>query len=105
MDGADRCREGYIRSPGGGKADHCSGLNLGKEKYGGPFTNEDVKTFYGILKVLLSFGIVFFLDFAANSVLPLFNLHVAPFHDQNQPTHNQTLTEVILVPAVQPRNT
>ena len=32
------------------------GLNLGKEKYGGPFTTEqveDVKAFYGILKVLL----------------------------------------------------
>ncbi len=37
------------------------GLGLGKEKYGGPFTMEqveDVKTFYGILKVLFSFGII-----------------------------------------------
>ncbi len=46
-----------------------SGLNLGKDEYGGPFTTEeveDVKTFYGILKVLLSFGPVFLLDMAAN---------------------------------------
>ena len=34
-----------------------SGLDLGKSKYGGPFTTEeveDVKAFYGILKVLLN---------------------------------------------------
>ena len=51
------------------------GLDLGKDKYGGPFTTEqveDVKTFYGILKVLFIFGTVFFLDFAADSVQPLF---------------------------------
>ena len=30
---------------------------------------EDVKVFYGILKVLFSFGMVFFLDFAATSVI------------------------------------
>ena len=55
-----------------------SGLDLGKEKYGGPFTTEqveDVKAFYGILKVLFSFGVVFFLDLAANSTLPNFALH------------------------------
>ncbi len=36
-----------------------SGLDLGMDKYGGPFTMEqveDVKAFYGILKVLLSLG-------------------------------------------------
>ena len=55
-----------------------NGLNLGKEKYGGPFTTEqveDVKAFYGILKVLTSFGVVFFLDFAANATLPYFARH------------------------------
>ena len=59
-----------------------SGLDLGKGKYGGPFTTEqveDVKVFYGILKVLLSFGVVFFLDFAANSTLPSFSLHTTPY--------------------------
>ena len=56
-----------------------SGLDLGKEKYGGFFTTEqveDVKAFYGILKVLFSFGIVFFLDFAADSVFPFFASHI-----------------------------
>ena len=55
-----------------------SGLDLGKNKYGGPFTTEeveDVKAFYGILKVLFSFGMVFFLDFIANSMLPVFANH------------------------------
>jgi peptide/histidine transporter 3/4 len=54
------------------------GLDLGKVKYGGPFTTEqveDVKAFYGILKVLFSFGRVFFLDFAANSVWPAHHSH------------------------------
>ena len=57
-----------------------SGLDLGKEKYGGCFTTEqveDVKAFYGILKVLFSFGIVFFLDFAATTVAPLLALDIA----------------------------
>ena len=54
------------------------GLDLGKEKYGGNFTTEqveDVKVFYGILKVLFSFGAFFFLDFAASSVLPIYAFH------------------------------
>ena len=53
------------------------GLDLGKEKYGGPFTTEqveDVKAFYGILKVLFSFGVVFFLGFAADSTLQYFDV-------------------------------
>ena len=60
-----------------------SGLDLGKEKYGGCFTTEqveDVKAFYGILKVLFSFGIVFLLDFAADSILPLFAGHITAFN-------------------------
>lgn len=50
------------------------GLDLAKEKYGGWFTTEeveDVKVFYGILKVLFSFGAVFILDFTAKSMLPV----------------------------------
>ena len=57
-----------------------TGLDLGKEKYGGPFSTEqveDVKVFYGILKVLFTFGTVFFLDFAACSVLPFYALHTS----------------------------
>ena len=56
-----------------------TGLDLAKDKYGGPFTTEqveDVKVFYGILKILFIFGAVFFLDFAASSVLPMYALHV-----------------------------
>ena len=40
-----------------------TGLDLGKRKYGGPFTIEqveDVKAFYGILKVLLTLGVTVF---------------------------------------------
>ena len=67
-----------------------SGLDLGKEKYGGFFTIEqveDVKAFYGILKVLFSFGIVFFLDFAADSVASFLAHYIASskwaeYHDR-----------------------
>ena len=41
-----------------------SGLDLGKNKYGGPFTTEqveDVKAFYGILKILFSLDINYIL--------------------------------------------
>ena len=55
-----------------------SGLDLGKSKYGGPFTTEeveDVKAFYGILKILLAFGIATFMNVASKLFLPhLFNL-------------------------------
>ncbi len=64
-----------------------TGLDLGKEKYGGPFTTEqveDIKVFYGILKVLFSFGTVFFLDFAASSALPIYALHTTSFHRNNE---------------------
>jgi len=56
-----------------------SGLDLGKNKYGGPFTVEeveDVKVFYGVLKILFSIGPIFFLDLAAGQVLGAFNAHI-----------------------------
>ena len=49
-----------------------SRMDLGKCKYGGPFTTEqveDVKAFLGILKVLFSIGPMFFLDSIATSSL------------------------------------
>ena len=49
-----------------------TGLDLGKRKYGGPFTTEeveDVKVFYGILKVLFSLGPTFFLYIASDPAL------------------------------------
>ena len=52
-----------------------TGLDLGKDKYGGPFTTEqveDVKAFYGILKILFSLGITFFLDIASGPLFTMF---------------------------------
>ena len=48
-----------------------SRIDLGKQKYGGPFTTEqveDVKTLLGILAVLVSFGPAFSLDAAATAL-------------------------------------
>ena len=62
------------------------GLDLGKEKYGGPFTTEqveDVKAFYGILKVLFSFGVVFFLGFAADSTLHYYTVNSYVSYDSS----------------------
>ena len=49
-----------------------SRLDLGKEKYGGPFTTEEVenvKAFVGILGVLLTIGPIFVADIALNELL------------------------------------
>ena len=46
-----------------------SRLDLGKEKYGGPFTTEeveDVKTFFGLLCVLLTLGPILMVDVAVS---------------------------------------
>ena len=55
-----------------------SRLDLGKQKYGGPFTVEqveDVKAFLGILKVLVSIVPLFMLQFVSEMMLPQFALH------------------------------
>ena len=57
-----------------------SGLDLGKNKYGGPFTTEqvgDVKAFYGILKVIFAVGLAFFLDIASDPLLFFYTEHVS----------------------------
>ncbi len=57
-----------------------TGLDLGKTKYGGPFTTEeveDVKAFYGILKVLFAAGPIFLLYIAADRLLINFYLHTS----------------------------
>ena len=57
-----------------------SQLDLGKNKYGGPFTTgqvEDVKAFSGILKVLLSLGPFFTVDFAATESLSMLGNHMS----------------------------
>ena len=56
-----------------------TGLDIGKNKYGGPFTTEqveDVKAFFGILKVLLSLGPFFTVDFAATESLSMLRIHM-----------------------------
>ena len=56
-----------------------SRMDLGKEKYGGPFTTEqveDVKAFLGILQVLLTFGPVFTTDIAASNMMYRFSNHL-----------------------------
>ena len=56
-----------------------TGLDLGKAKYGGPFTTEqveDVKAFYGILKILFALGPVFFLSFALDPTLLWYTINL-----------------------------
>ena len=63
-----------------------SGLDLGKGKYGGPFTTEqveDVKAFYGILKILLSLGPMFFMDVARDSLQSLLPHHLFPLENNS----------------------
>ena len=77
-----------------------SGLDLGKEKYGGFFTTEqveDVKAFYGILKVLFSFGIVFFLDFAADSTAPFLAHHIASAKLPWSAEYHDRLSSILLI--------
>ena len=51
-----------------------TGQDLGKSKYGGPFTTEqveNVKAFFGIVYILLALGPFFTADLAASAFLPL----------------------------------
>ena len=57
-----------------------SRLDLGKQKYGGPFTVEqveNVKVFLNILKILLSLGPLFAIERSANILQPLFFTHLS----------------------------
>ena len=61
-----------------------SGMDLGKVKYGGPFTTEqveNVKAFYGILKILLALGPVFFIEYAISVIQPYYYSHL-PENDE-----------------------
>ena len=63
-------------------------LDVGKHKYGGPFTTkqvEDVKAFWGILKVIITIGPAFQLQTVMQSLLPLFAKHNSIFY--NNITH------------------
>ena len=57
-------------------------LDVGKHKFGGPFTTkqvEDVKAFWGIMKVLITIGPAFLLQTVMQSLLPLFAKHSNTF--------------------------
>ena len=56
-----------------------SRMDLGKDKYGGPFTTEqveDVKAFLGILSILLTLGPTFINEIAVNRMLPTIARHL-----------------------------
>ena len=64
-----------------------SRLDLGKEKYGGPFTTEqveNVKVFLGILKLLISLGPFLATERSTYTLLPKFSDHLSA----NFTTHN-----------------
>ncbi len=90
-----------------------TGLDLAKTKYGGPYTTEDVenvKAFYGILKILLSLSPVFILLIAADhsvfwyniqSILPIFYGHYLSYQIIDYFFDDNTLsaaTVVLLIP-------
>ena len=81
-------------------------LDVGKHKYGGPFTTkqvEDVKAFWGILKVLISIGPAFLLQTVMQSLLPLFAKHGNIFRPNPNSTghldevHLEGITRYILI--------
>lgn len=57
-----------------------SRMDMGKNKYGGPFTTEEVenvKVFLGILQVLMSLGPLFAVERSVSAVLPLISIHLS----------------------------
>ena len=67
-----------------------SRMDLAKEKYGGPFTTEqveDVKAFLGILQVLLTLGPMFTTDIAASNMLFKFSAHLHDWHSHHTSHH------------------
>ena len=75
-----------------------SGLDLGKSKYGGPFTTEqveDVKAFYGIFRILCSLGPIYFLEFAVYSLSGLFRPHILEEYYYNYSRNEQSIGQKI----------
>ena len=74
--------------------EYPSRIDFAKEKYGGPFTSEqveDVKTFLRMLTVLLVLGPVFILDIPSTAVFTIFAQHFTS-HRNNDVSTNCTLT-------------
>ena len=81
-----------------------SRLDLGKEKYGGPFTTEeveDVKAFLGILCILLSLGPILMVDIAVSGIFTKFADQVHNGFDDSHFKHllikNGGLTSLMIV--------
>ena len=79
-----------------------TGLDLGKRKYGGPFTTEeveDVKVFYGILKVLFALTLTHFLNVAADPLLYFYAAHTSEYYNESsQSLHtNNNLAKKYLI--------
>ena len=77
-------------------------LDVGKHKYGGTFTTkqvEDVKAFWGILKVLITIGPAFLLQTVMKSLPPLFAKHGNTFLNRtaHQEIHLEGITRHILI--------
>ena len=77
-------------------------LDVAKHKFGGPFTTkqvEDVKAFWGILKVIITIGPAFLLLTVMKSLLPLFANHGSTFHNTtaHQEIHLEGMTRHILI--------
>ena len=71
-----------------------TGLDLGKIKYGGPFTTEEVenvKFFYGILKIFLALGPAEFLHIAFDPVLKWYMKHVRYATNEEEYVFNHTI--------------
>ena len=70
-----------------------SRMDLGKSKYGGPFSTEeveDVKAFLGIVCLLLTLGPVFASDIARTSFMYEFSIHLESESFDNNSTNNHT---------------
>ena len=71
-----------------------SRMDLGKDKYGGPFTTEqveDVKAFLGIMALLLTLGPMLATDIAGRNMLIRFSFHL------REEVHNNQHVRVLLV--------
>ena len=76
-----------------------TGLDLGKSKYGGPFTTEqveNVKAFFGILFILLSLGPTFTADIAASAFLPILKHHMHNNRDESYIFEDYSVAAAIL---------
>ena len=75
-----------------------SRLDLGKEKYGGPFTTEqveDVKAFLGILRVLITLAPIMVVDFSIDGILGRFERHL-DIESFEHRFHVDTLTPLMI---------